>query len=82
MNYYKPRQKKDTLKWQFTCRNDDNIYPVGYCYDKKCEHDTAEEASDCYRDYCEKENNGMMCGFPMGEGEKKRGEILNITSSY
>ena len=82
MNYYKPMKKADTLKWQFTCRNDNVIYPVGYCNERNCEHDTPEEASDCYRDYCEKENNGVMCGFPMTVEDKKRGEVLNITSSY
>lgn len=40
MNYYGARQKQDTKKWDYTCRNDDKICPVGYCegwkdYDKE-----------------------------------------------
>ena len=31
MNYYGARQKQDTKKWDYTCRNDDRIWPVGYC---------------------------------------------------
>ena len=30
MNYYAARQRKDG-RWDYTCRNDDHIYPVGYC---------------------------------------------------
>ena len=29
MNYYASRQRKDG-RWDYTCRNDDFIYPVGY----------------------------------------------------
>ena len=32
MNYYKARQRKIDTRWDFTCCNDDNIYPVGYCH--------------------------------------------------
>ena len=31
MNYYGPRQREKDKKWDYTCRNDDYIYPVGYC---------------------------------------------------
>lgn len=31
MNYYGPRQRKGDSRWDYTCRNDDVIYPVGYC---------------------------------------------------
>ena len=30
MNYYAARQRKDG-RWDYTCRNDDFIHPVGYC---------------------------------------------------
>jgi hypothetical protein len=30
MNYFAARQRKDG-RWDYTCRNDDFIYPVGYC---------------------------------------------------
>ena len=32
MNYYGPRQRKDG-KWDYTCRNDGHIWPVGYCHE-------------------------------------------------
>lgn len=31
MNYYKPRQRESDKRWDYTCRNDDRIWPVGYC---------------------------------------------------
>jgi hypothetical protein len=31
MNYYAARQRQTDKKWDFTCRNDDYIRPVGYC---------------------------------------------------
>lgn len=43
MNYYEPRQKTDG-KWHYTCRNDDRIWPVGYCADGCPGHDTEAEA--------------------------------------
>lgn len=67
MNYYAAKQRKDSLRWDFTCKNDRNVYPVGYCAGgkiwtqvKKGEHadkyhaeghDTAEEAVECYRQF-------------------------------
>jgi hypothetical protein len=30
VNYYRARQRKDG-KWDYTCRNDGRIWPVGYC---------------------------------------------------
>lgn len=31
MNYYGPRQRETDKQWDYTCRNDDRIWPVGYC---------------------------------------------------
>lgn len=31
MNYYAARQRQSDSRWDFTCRNDDRIWPVGYC---------------------------------------------------
>ncbi len=31
MNYYAARQRQNASIWDYTCRNDDNIYPIGYC---------------------------------------------------
>lgn len=30
MNHFKARQRKDG-RWDYTCRNDNYIFPVGYC---------------------------------------------------
>lgn len=32
MNYYKARERKVDGKWDYTCGNDDYVYPVGYCH--------------------------------------------------
>jgi hypothetical protein len=31
MNYDQARQREGTKKWDYTRRNDDHIYPLGYC---------------------------------------------------
>lgn len=31
MNYYEPRQRESDQRWDFTCQNDDHVWPVGYC---------------------------------------------------
>ncbi len=31
MNYYGPRQRESDKRWDYTCRNDGHIWPVGYC---------------------------------------------------
>lgn len=51
MNYYEARQNKDTGKWAFTKMRDHNIWKVGYCRDLDHEHNTKEEAIDCYAKY-------------------------------
>lgn len=50
MNYYEARQLKDTGGWHYTCKNDDRVWPVGYCREHE-PHATKEEAEDCYRGY-------------------------------
>lgn len=50
MNYYEPRQvspnanRPDAGKWRYTCMNDGQIWPVGYCAQDCPGHDTPEEA--------------------------------------
>lgn len=31
MNYYGARQRKSDSRWDFSCKNDNRIWPVGYC---------------------------------------------------
>lgn len=31
MRYYDARQREHDGRWDYTCRHDDRIYPVGYC---------------------------------------------------
>jgi hypothetical protein len=62
MNYYQPRQREDSLRWDFTCKRDRQVWPIGYCSGKSHEgphadkyhddgHASAEEAAQCYRLY-------------------------------
>lgn len=56
MNYREPRQilgpdGVPTGKWRFTTMNDGVVWASGYCSDRRCEHDTAEEAAACYREW-------------------------------
>ena len=46
MNYYQACQRKDG-GWHFTVKNDDSIWPVGYCAAHP-PHPTQEEAESCY----------------------------------
>lgn len=89
MNYYRASQIADengkpTGKFHFTVTRNKKTIPIGYCgrEDSKCDHNSPEEASNCYRKYCIEECNGMMAGFEMSEDEKKATGELNITSSY
>jgi len=81
MNYYMARQRKDSLRWDFTCKNDGRIFPVGYCAGGQvwCQakgehadkyhdggHATAEEAAECYRQY--QLDNHLR--FDAGEGAR------------
>lgn len=50
MNYYEARQRSDGSGWHYTCENDGQIWPVGYCRDHE-PHPTAQEAKDCFRQY-------------------------------
>lgn len=43
MNYDQARQRKDG-KWHYTRKNDDRIYPIGFCANNCAGHDTCEEA--------------------------------------
>lgn len=56
MNYYGPRERRDEHGqpaglWHYTCRNDDRIWPVGYCAQECAGHATPEEACDHYKAY-------------------------------
>jgi hypothetical protein len=31
MNYYGPRQRQSDGRWDYTCKNDNRIWPIGYC---------------------------------------------------
>jgi hypothetical protein len=47
MNYYQARERRDHSGWHFTVRNNDHIYPVGYCACHAA-HSTKKEAEECY----------------------------------
>src|SRR5437879_128061 len=54
MNYYDARERQKDGKgigiFDYTCMNDDQIWPVGYC--PSCGgHQTQEEAYECYKKY-------------------------------
>lgn len=34
MNYYAARQRESDQRWDFTCRNDNRIWPVGNCAER------------------------------------------------
>jgi hypothetical protein len=48
MNYYMPRQRDTDKRWDYTCKNDNRIWPVGYCAGAEGHHATEEEAYQCY----------------------------------
>lgn len=50
MNYYDARPLADGGGWHYTCRNDGNVWPVGYCTDHP-PHPTQEDAYACYTQY-------------------------------
>lgn len=56
MNYDEARQMKDK-SWNYSRRNDENIWPIGYCsstYSDTNEihkHKTKEEAQACYKKF-------------------------------
>lgn len=56
MNYLKPREMRDTSgnptgRWHYTQRNDDRIWPIGYCADGCPGHQTSDEAREHFRVY-------------------------------
>lgn len=57
MNYDQPRQLK-AGGWHYTSRNDDRIWPVGYCGSHE-PHETEDEARRCYRDFELNERLGL-----------------------
>lgn len=61
MNYRQPKQRKDDLKWQFTCTNGELSWPEGYCATNDCRHETAEEAAACYRKWLVEQKAGEAC---------------------
>ena len=51
MNYYQARQRKDDGLWHYTCQNDHQIWPVGYCAQGCAGHQTAKEAETHFREW-------------------------------
>lgn len=52
MNYYGARQREGDKKWDYTCKNDNRVWPVGYCAQSDGgHHDTKEDAYKCYTKY-------------------------------
>lgn len=62
MNYYQPRQRESDQRWDYTCKRDKQIWPIGYCSGRSAEgphadkyhsdgHASAEEATNCYMLY-------------------------------
>lgn len=56
MNYYEAREIADsdgvpTGLWHYTCRNDDRIWPVGYCSEGCPGHDSPEGAAEHYTEW-------------------------------
>lgn len=63
MNHLAPRQIESTKRWDYTCKNDDRIYPIGYCGEAHRNrptddaeapaghHETEAEACACYKRY-------------------------------
>ena len=51
VNYYSARVREDG-KWDYTCQNDNRVWPVGYCGEAGGgHHETKEEALQCYTSY-------------------------------
>jgi hypothetical protein len=59
MNHYCARQRESDKRWEYTCKNDYRVRPVGYCNGHFGQgpkfhtdgHSSPEEACDCYREY-------------------------------
>lgn len=64
--HYAPRRRKESGRWDYTCRQGQHVWPVGYCSgrdpDAGCAdqtlskfhtggHETKEEALACYKRY-------------------------------
>jgi len=92
MNHYAPYELANaenlpTGKFHFTVENNNHVRPVGRCQEtlgtsEACNHNSAVEASDCYRAFC-KEKGLWPGGFPWKkEDEKGFGTELFFSSSY
>lgn len=83
MNYLQARQVKDGSrkgKWHFTVRNDDHIWPVGYCRHDCPGHDTSEGAERHYYEY--EIDTAVFRRFTLPENIKEKCEFpdcLNFT---
>lgn len=57
MNYYEPLQRQTDKRWDYTRRNDGQIWAIGYCAGGQEDpyhedgHETPEEACECYKNY-------------------------------
>lgn len=51
MNYYAARQRKSDSLWHYTCMNDNQIWPVGYCGQGCPGHATRAEAEEHQKQY-------------------------------
>ena len=66
MNYYMARQLKVANLdggWHYTCMNDGQIWPVGYCAEH-APHATAAAAEECYRNYLLDKKLRLNCEHP------------------
>ena len=89
MNYYEPRQRESDQRWDFTCQNDDHVWPVGYCK-KTIEnpdvryhsdgHETPEAAAECYRQFVLDQHLRLMGEGRPGERRQCEacGEMTNL----
>lgn len=77
MNYYRSRQRESDHRWDYTCKQNQKVWPIGYCSGQSVEgpnahkyhsdgHATAEEADECYRRYLL--DNEIQ--FSSGEGSR------------
>jgi len=87
MNYYQARQRKDG-RWDFTCKNDDRVWPAGLCAQHTDGHATAVEAEQHFydgevaglREYevLDQQLKCAVCGAWTGKGLRARhlGEVM------
>ena len=79
MNYYAPRQKQIDKLWHYTCMNDGQIWPVGYCADSCSGHVTEKEAREHYKRYLLEKR----IEFSKHENQQRRCKECNVyTEGY